>query len=120
MRPPGPCLLLLLRLPNQRPASDLSTCAVHPQALLSRDPYDGPHGEGCTSFDAALQRFLGSSCFYVPALPQPRGAAAAVRDAFRHTGGDLDAGFEALRALQVRCRCPSLPVLCSHPPGVVN
>ena len=106
MRPPRPCLL---RSPPSLPSCNPPPDAAHPQALLSRDPFAGPHGEGCTSFDAALQRFLGSSQFYVPALPQPRGAASAVRDAFRQAGGDLDAGFEALRTLQVRCRCLFLP-----------
>jgi len=80
--------------------------AVSPQALLSRDP-GAPHaqrpGGGC-EFDAALERFLGSGQFYVPSLPSPRGARDALRTAFRAApgGGDLDAGFQAIRALQAR------------------
>jgi hypothetical protein len=48
--------------------------------------------------------FLGSAAFYVPALPAPRRATDAVRDAFRSPrgAGDVDAGLHALRLLQVR------------------
>lgn len=69
------------------------------KALLSRGGGPAAAGNGC---DSALRAFLGSTTFYVPALPSPRSARAAARNAFRLPDGRLDDGLEAMRLLQAR------------------
>ena len=94
-----------------------------PEGLL-RGPGGGgapPAGAGGSPLAGALREFLGSSRWYVPGVPGPRSARAAVWAAWARArvraaeeGWDLDHGFAALRifnAAAERARELGLPDL---------